>query len=188
MFVHWNRQERLFYLHEDEWSMIDLLPEENFEDLMRTAAEAKAFGEEHFDGFGWTAMYVIPKPTHPLALRTLPLHELQELLGERFLAARSIQSGYSTYRESLPDGFAFVEAEQADGVLYGQQKSGLVTGLHLLPCDGANHDRTTSISDTLHTLGTKYDLVLVDWWKDIIVDLQDRTTVVSYLEASSQQE
>jgi hypothetical protein len=82
--IHWNRQEGLFYLHKDEWAMIDLLPAENLADLLRTTAEAKTFGEEHF--------------------------------------------------------------------------------------------------------GTKYELVLVDWWKDIIIDLRDRTGVTSYLEASSQQD
>ena len=82
MLIQWNQQEGRFYLHEDEWAMIDLLPRENFADLLRTAEEAKTFGEEHFDGFGWTAMYVIPKPTHPLVEKGLPLHELKMLLGE----------------------------------------------------------------------------------------------------------
>lgn len=168
--------------------MIDLLPSENVADLLRTAAEAKAFGEEHFDGVGWTAMYVVLKPTHPLTLRTLSLDQLQELLRERFVSARSVQSGYSSYRETLPDAFAFVEAEQADGVLYGHQKSGLVTQLHLLPCTDNNQNRTTWFGDILHSIGTQYDLVLVDWWQDTVIDLRDRTMIVSYLEASPRQE
>lgn len=181
-------QHGVFYLHEDDWAMIDLVPAENFGELLRIAAEAKTFAEEHFDGFGWTAMYLVPKPTYPLALRTLALHELQKLLRERFLPACSVQSGYSSYRETLLDGFAFVEAEQADGALYGEQKSGLVTGLHLLPCTEANCARRTGFIELLHTLGTTYDLVLADWWTHTIIDLRARNRVVQYLEASSHQE
>jgi hypothetical protein len=181
-------QKDVFYLHEDEWAMIDLLPSENFEETLRIAREAQTFGEEHFDGFGWTDVYVIPKPTYPFSLRILPLHELQGLLRERFLAASIVQSGYSTYRETLPDCFAFVEAEKADGAFYGDQKNGLVTRLHLLPCNEENRDRRTCFTEILYTLGVKYDLVLADWWNHSIIDLRERNMVVQYLEASSSQE
>ena len=39
-------QTGMFYLHEDEWAMIDLVPSENFEETLRVAAEARAFGQE----------------------------------------------------------------------------------------------------------------------------------------------
>jgi hypothetical protein len=45
------------YVHEDEWAMIDLLPSENFGEILRIAGEAQTFGEEHFDGSSWTAAY-----------------------------------------------------------------------------------------------------------------------------------
>jgi hypothetical protein len=168
--------------------MIDLLPAENFGELLRIAGEAETFGEEHFDGFGWTDMHVIPRPTSPLSLRKLPLHELQDIVRERFLAARIVQSGYSSYRETLPDCFAFVEAEKADGALYGEQKDNLVAGLHLLPCEEDSHDRRAGFIEILHALGTKYDLVLADWWNHAIIDLRERRRVVRYLEDAAQQE
>jgi hypothetical protein len=176
-------QRDVFYLHEDEWAMIDLLPSENFEELLRTARAAQTFGEEHFDGFGWTDMYQIPPPTSPLSLRTLPFNELQGMLKERFLQARSVQSGYSSYNETLPDSFAFVEAEKADGAFYGKQENGLVIRLHLLPCNSDDHSHIASFADILHTLGMRYDLVLVDWWKNTIIDLREKHLVVEYLAA-----
>lgn len=178
-------QQRVFYLHEDEWAMIDLLPSENFEELLRTARAAQAFGEEHFDGSGWTDMYVIPRPTYPLSLRSLPFNDLQAMLKQRFLQAGIVQSGYSSYREELPDCFAFVEAEKADGAFYGDQKNGLVMRLHLLPCNEEKRDSIACFVDILYTLGVKYDLVLADWWNDKIIDLRERNMIVQYLEASS---
>jgi hypothetical protein len=175
-------QQRVFYLHEDEWAMIDLLPSENFEEILRTARKAQTFGEEHFDGFGWTDMYVLPPPTHPLSLKAFPLNELQAMLRERFLPASIVQSGYSSYREALPNCFAFLEAEKADGAFYGVQENDLVTRLHLLPCNEGNRDSITCFIDILHTLGTKYDLVLADWWNNKIIDLRERNMVIQYLE------
>lgn len=173
-------QKDVFYLHEDEWAMIDLLPSENFDEILRIADSAQTFGEEHFDGFGWTDMFVIPPPTYPFSLRTLPFHELQNLLRDRFLPAGIVQSGYSSYRETLPDCFAFVEAEQADGAFYGEQKNGLVTGLHLLPFCEDNQSRRNIFIEVLHTLGVKYDLMLANWWFNTIVDLREMNSIVQY--------
>ena len=130
-------------------------------------------------------MYKIPRPTYPLSLRALPLHDLQVLLQERFLQAKSVQSGYSSYRETLPDSFAFVERENADGVFYGEQKNEMVTALHLLPCSGENQDIVIVLSDILHTLGVKYDLVLANWWSDQIIDLRKKALILHYLETSA---
>jgi hypothetical protein len=176
--------ERVFYLHEDEWAMIDFLPAENYAESLRIAREAEAFGAEHFDGFGWTDMYVIPKPTVPLASRAIPLDALQTILTERFLPAERVQSGYSTYREDIPNGFAFIEAAQGDEAFYGNQEDGLVKTLHLLPFVGQDETAPTWLIDCLHTLGTTYDLVLADWWQDAIIDLRERDKVVQYLEAA----
>lgn len=178
-------QQRVFYLHEDEWAMIDLLPVENLAEVRQMAREAQIFGEEHFDGFGWTDMYVFPEPTYPLSLRVIPLNELKALLGERFHLADIVQSGYSSYTEVLADGFAFVEAEKADGAFYGLQKNGLVTALHLCPFNGSTSDVITLFVEILHTLGTKYDLVLADLWRHSIVDLRERNVVRAYLGAIS---
>ena len=179
-------QQGTFYLHEDEWAMIDLLPAENFAELLRTAREAQAFGEEHFDGRGWTDMYIVPEPTYPLSIRALPLDELQALLKGQFLQATIVQSGYSSYREVLPNCFAFVGAEEDDGAFYGTQENGLVTRLHLLPGYSDNNDRIACFIDILSMLGVKYDLVLADWWQDKIIDLREKNMIVRYMEASGE--
>lgn len=181
-------QPDAFYLHEDEWAMIDLLPSENFGELLRTAREAQTFGEEHFDGSSWTDIYVVPRPTYPLSLRALTFNELQSIMGERFHLAHSVQSEFISYSETPPGCFAFVEAEEADGAFYGEQENGLVTRLHLLPCNKESRDRRTCFTDILHAIGSKYDLVLADWWSNTIVDLQERNMIEQYLEASSDQE
>ena len=178
-------QERVFYLHEDEWAMIEFLPAENSAEFRQTVHSAQAFGEEHFDGFGWTDIYVFPQPMYPFSLRAIPLNELKALLTERFRPADIVQSGYSSYREAQLDGFAFVEAEKADGAFYGYQKNGLVTTLYLHPFNGSSSGIITLFAEILYILGSKYDLVLADRWRSTLVDLKERKEVVEYLKTAS---
>ena len=37
------------------------------------------------------------------------------------------------------------------------------------------------LTGALHTLGARYDLILVDWWNDRIIDLRDRDAIGRYL-------
>lgn len=179
-------QQYTFYLHEDEWAMIDILPAENVKQLQGIAREAQTFGEEHFDGIGWTDMYSIPRVTHSLSIRAIEFAELKSVLKERFLSADSVQTGYSSYRETLPDCFAFVEAEKKDGAFYGKQMNGIVTGLHLLPSESGNESAIAIFTDILHALGMKHNLVLADWWSSQIVDLHVKDAIAHYMRAASE--
>lgn len=85
-----------FYLHEDDWGMVNLMPRENLERAREVAQEAEEFGREHFDGVGWTDIYVVPEEKHPIEERRIPLDELRELVGDVLIEAEKVQSGYSS--------------------------------------------------------------------------------------------
>ena len=53
--------------------MVDIMPIENRAEAAQIADKAEEFGKEHFDGFGYTDLFVIPEPKQPLALRQIPL-------------------------------------------------------------------------------------------------------------------
>lgn len=53
--------ENIFYLHEDEWAMINVMPAENLSRTKEITKDAQDFGEAHFDGRGWTEIYLIPE-------------------------------------------------------------------------------------------------------------------------------
>ncbi len=52
-----------FFLHEDDWGMIDLQPRENLAAAQTTVSEAREHGETHRapDGLGYTAVYWYPE-------------------------------------------------------------------------------------------------------------------------------
>jgi hypothetical protein len=172
--------KRVFYLHEDEWGMVQILPSENFTRTVEIAQEANNFGQEHFDGFGWTDMYVIPEEKHPISIRKIPFVELSNLVGNVLSPADIVQSGYSSYRETLKNCFAFGESNSEAGLFYGSQKDGIVVALNFFPCEPGNSGMVAVLTDILVTLGEKYDLILADWWIDAVVRLQSREAVSSY--------
>ena len=177
--------ESVFYLHEDEWGMVTLLPTENRTWALDTAREAREFGEAHFVGVGWTDIYVIPTEVLPLSGRRMLFAKLQILLGNRLPLASKVQSGYSSYREDLPGCFAFGEAYSGTGAFYGSQDDGALTSLHLILPDRGNREITALFADCLFALGVEYDLILADWWSHQVLDLSDKAAVLRYLQSRS---
>jgi hypothetical protein len=172
----------VFYMHEDEWGMVAVLPAENSARAVEIAQEAEEFGQEHFDGSSWSEVYVIPAEEYRLADRRIPLAELAELIGGRLPAASKVQSGYSSYVEDLPASFAFGEAYSGSGAFYGDGKDGLITTLYVIPPGSGDPARAALFAQVLSQLGDKYDLILADWWHHHVLDLRDEYAVMRHMQ------
>jgi hypothetical protein len=166
-----------FFLHEDEWGMIDLIPAENHAHALSVVSEATAHGEAHRapDGVGYTAMYVAPEPLCPLCTRTLSVASLAALLGTGWQQVPRVASGYSSFREELANAYAFTDGNH---VLYGSHQAGMLTTLHL-------HlgEASLALIDTLHALGQGLRLILLDLFRDRVVDLGSREAIGQYVDA-----
>ncbi len=170
-----------FYLHEDEWGMVELLPVENMAGREVAVEEARQFGKDHSAGVGWTDVYMIPEVHHSIAERHIPLAELRALIASWLPEADTVQSGYGTYVETLQLSFAFGTRALRSGVFYGNNEGSTITQLNLVPPDEEAEAAITRLAETLHTMGERYNLMLVDWWSDRVVDLRDQDAVTSYL-------
>lgn len=174
-----------FYLHEDEWGMIELLPRENYAERQKVVAEAAAHSEAHRapGGVGWTAIYVAPEAKVQLAVRGITLGALAEALGAGWQRAARVTSGYSTYVEEATSSYAFWPPERHHNwnVIYGNAADGIVTSLCVTHCELA-------IMPVLHRLGTMFELVLCDLWRDAVVDLADQVALARYIPTDSDDE
>jgi hypothetical protein len=162
-----------FRLHEDDWGMISLDPDESRVDRERVVAEAAAHGEAHRapEGIGWTTMYVAPAPAIEIAVRALSIDALRAALGPDWHAYDRVLSGYSSSYEVVKHAFAF---SCATCVVYGNTDGARVTHLCITRC-------VLEIADVLHRLGTTFRLVLTDLWRDSVVDLSDRDAIDRYI-------
>lgn len=159
-----------FYLHEDDWGMIELVPVENRVQSEAVVAEARAHGEAHAapEG-GWSAVYVAPSPEVGIEVRRITLAALQECLGGEWRAHAGVDSGYASLREPVASAFALTDGSS---VVYGSLAGELVSSLCTVPAEDARW---------LGRLGSAWRLVLVDLWRDEVVDLADSTAIERYL-------
>ncbi len=171
-----------FSLHEDDWGMITLLPAENRARTEATAQEAAAFGAAHFDGTSWSAVYVLPEPDHPISGRQIPFDELTALVGVGLVPAQAVLSGYTSQWDECERCYAFGRAYGGKGALYGYQAEGIVMDLHVISPNG-DDAAVAGFTDLLRALGQRYDLILVDWWQDRMVELRDPAAVAAYLQS-----
>ena len=170
-----------FYLHEDEWGMVELLPVENMAGREVAVEEAAQFGKDHSAGVGWTDVYMIPEAHRSIAERRIPLAELRALVASWLPEADTVHSGYSTYVETLQLSFAFGNRALRSGVFYGNYEGSTITDLNLIPPDEEAEAKVTRFAEALRALGERYNLMLADWWSGRVVDLRDRAAVTSYL-------
>jgi hypothetical protein len=166
-----------FYLHEDAWAMIALEADDNRFERGRVIAEGAAFAEAHRapDGVGWTDLYVVPAPTIELDRRGITNDALRAALGPAWQPFARITSGYSSEVEAVASGFAYrlVGADDA-GVIYGRCTAGVVVSLNVARPGPA-------LADTLHRLGLLFRLILVDLWRDCVVELASPAAIARYL-------
>jgi hypothetical protein len=170
-----------FYLHEDEWGMVELLPVENMAGREDAIEEGRQFGKDHSAGVGWTDVYLIPEAPHSIAERHIPLAELRSLVASWLPEADTVQSGYGTYVETLQLSFAFGNRALRSGVFYGNYEGSTITDLNLIPPDEEAEAKVTRFAEALRALAERYNLMLADWWSSRVVDLRDRDAVTDYL-------
>lgn len=174
-----------FYLHEDDWGMISVMPVENLVWARRTMGEASAFGEAHKaeDGAGWTDVYLIPGEEHSISEKGISLEALRHFIAGRLVEADEITSGYSSHVEGVKNGFAFGESGMDKGALYGNVENGIVIRLEALRPDWEDEEAVAAFGGMLVELGRMYGLMIADWWWDVVVDLRDEEAVGRYLRA-----
>lgn len=163
------------FVHEDDWGMISLVPAENRANRAAVVEAATAHGLAHQlpDGLGWTAMYIAPSPPIEIDSRKITLEALGAALGGSCRPVAGFVTGYGTEcREDIEGGYAFQLPEGP--ALYGCVVDGVLSELHL------TDPITRSAADSLHHLDRTFDLILCDLWRDVVVELADRSAVEAY--------
>lgn len=179
-----------FYLHEDDWGMIDLLPAENAGWAEGVAQEAQRVARENFAGFApfggaqiptYHNVFVIPEEKHPISERGIRLDSLRALLAGGWPEAEQVESGYSSHVGEISGAFAFGAAHGDPGAFYGSHRDGIVTSLHIIRPSFDDAQALEAFEAALVQLGQQYNLVLADWWTDSVVDLGDTGGIRRYL-------
>lgn len=167
----------IFY-HEDDYRQVEIVPNDNLAILEEESKKVNDFANEHFDGSGYTDIYVRSDDNKiELKQRSIKPNDLEhklEILG--FERLQNVITGYGqTYRKLHKDCIAFGKDYSA---IYYDFKDEIVQGIWM-----TNHwsiDRK-KLSECLHEIGKKWNLLLQDWNLSKTVDLNNKQAIEDYL-------
>lgn len=165
-----------YYFHEDSYCQIQYLPKENFSNASKMAIEIEKHSEERFDGYGWTDCYIRDSASFPTKTKNFKVPELAELLLQQgFNEYPGVTTGYSSAVFPCPDTRAF---KKKSIIICFNFKDDIIQNIwhNLSPSKGDNGDYKTF----LLTMSGKYNLLLADWWKSIIIDISKPDEIDKY--------
>ena len=166
--------------HEDDYCQIEILPLAALEFCRREIEKIDAFSKEHFDGVGWTAMYMRKEQPHPFSELALPREEMIRLASSFAPAFDNVTTGYSTVFEPAPGVSAFGNSNRV--VLYFEcTKDGTVGAVWLQLNTYCQEDPGDALR-LFSVLAKNAPLILVDWGWSFAVPLGDVESLSRYLE------
>jgi len=164
--------DQSYFVHEDDWAMIEIIPEVNVPQVSMTMQHDETGGNLHLNNR--------PVLRCPIAMHGLSLDILESLFGGKLSYTDDLMTGRTNDMQHVDNGFAF--HHDTVGAVYGTHHDGMVCSLYidnrLCDCDAD----FKPIIKGLHKLGRKFNLVLADWWLDTLVELKDMQRVTYYVE------
>lgn len=166
----------IFY-HEDDFGQVEIIPNENFERLIKEAENVKDFAEKHFDGGGFTDMYVREESGLKLEERKIKVSELDEVLSKLSVEKHTIATTGIRPDEILSKN-TFGYGENYNGLFF-DFKQDIVSNIWISGRLDVNDEKLVSV---LNELGTKWNLLLMDWNSLELIDLKNKEQIKKYVE------
>lgn len=167
----------IFY-HEDDFRQVEIVPGDNLANLKSESEKVDSFTKEHFDGSGFTDIYVrSDEDKTKLNHREINPNDLEKILSSMGLdRIPNVLSGYGeNYREKHEACIAFGKDYCA---VYYDYKDNVVQ--HIWFTNHWSMDRE-KLAAMLHDLGQKWNLLLQDWNLTVTIDLKDKNSIDHYL-------
>lgn len=170
-----NNSNSIFY-HEDDYRQVEIVPAENFEELIKQAENVEDFSNKHFDGIGYTDMVIREENKITLKQRGITPNELDSMLSKLPIqkfdkVSTGIRPGEMMSENTIGYGGNY------NGIFF-DFKSNAVTGIWIagsLDIDGH------ILTEILNEIGKKWNLLLMDWNSLELIDLKNKDQIAEYL-------
>ena len=147
-------------IHEEDVRQIELIPSENFEYANEEIERVRKFAEEHFDGKGYTDMYIRDEPPTKLTERQISFFDLVtpffkdgfRLKDMRFMG-KPLSGPNPAIQKNDFTFFLSLNNKWVNAIYFNKQVYESQLGM-----------------EKIIYLSQKYDLFLVDWWKLMVVE------------------
>ncbi len=167
-----------FDFNQDLYCQIEFLSVNNFENASKTADEITEISEQDYDGFAWWESYERSEakfPTGKLQINPTAFARLLQEYG--FTEFNTVSKSQSDTAILLDNTRAFTKGSI---VICFNFDMDILQNIWLNVSPSAkDHAAYTEI---LLEIGKKYNFLLADWWKSIIVDITDPNEIAAYFE------
>jgi len=165
-----------FYFHEDNHCQIEYLPKENFNTASKVATEITEHTEKTFDGNGWTDIYIRDEAGVPTKSKDFKISELaNHLIEEGFSEYARVTTGYGSAVFPCDNTKAF---RKGSIILCIDFKGDTIQNIwHSYSPHEEDHE---TYKEFLLTMANKYNLLLADWSKSIVVDISSPDEIDKY--------
>ena len=170
-----NTANSIFY-HEDDYRQVEIVPIENFNELIKQAENVQDFAEKHFDGGGYTDIMVREDNRLKLKERGIRPSELDLILSELPIKKfTEVSTGIRPGEMKSENTFGY--GENYNGIFFDFD-SDSVRGIWIAGSPKINKEKLTI---ALNEIGNKWNLLLMDWNSLEIVDLKNKEQIEKYL-------
>ncbi len=171
----------VLHMWEDDHLMIEFLPKDNLDFIKKESKRINEFGEEHFDGYGFTDITVIeevPVKTIDKGLDFNSVAKIFENNGMERITEVVYQNVGHLTREKVPFGFGSNKfAVLLDGE-NGKLKYIWTTGRI------ENEELEQKFRSGLSEFAKTYDFLAIDWYKSESFDLQTENGMNEFIKNS----
>lgn len=169
------------FIHEDDFSEIEILPASTAEWCAAQIAHIAAFADRHEapDGTGWTDIYMRPPAPAGLASLAIPFEQTVEAIARRLPRFSEVSTGIYCSPVQVPGALGFGHAPNAAIVLFADKASSHVEAMNLIAQAGGAE--AEALFDTLGHLPYAAALIVVDWLRGCCFAPTDAGQVTQYL-------
>jgi hypothetical protein len=166
-------------LWEDDYMLREIFSSKNIEFAKSESTRIAKFGEEHYDGNGFTDITIVDSCPFPIAKSNIAETDLIntfEIIG----LPKIMDIYYAGEKKPIENSKTKVYGENLMGIFYETNDS-TISNLWFANYNFKNEDKSL-ISKALNEIGNKFDLILVDWNSCEIIDLKKIEEIETYLE------
>lgn len=171
-----NEESNSIFYHEDDYKQVEIIPFENFKELIKQAENVQDFAEKHFERGGYTDMMVREENGFKLKQRGIEPKELDLILSELpFKKYTNVSTGIRPGEMNSENTYGY--GENYNGIFFDFE-SDSVTGIWI---SGSPEMKNKEFVEILNKIGNKWSLLLMDWNSLELIDLKDKEQIEKYL-------
>jgi hypothetical protein len=170
---------RTAYFHEDDYCQVELLPVASAEYCRSEMGLIEEFADAHFDGSGFTDIYLRRGPPVPFADLRIHLSDLRTRIEPMLPSFDKVLTGYGSYQQQCASTFAWGEDNQT--AVFASVGEGELIDAVWLSARGVSSERVGYFCRSLQAPPHSAELVIADWNRGDVVPLADESRLVEYL-------